>query len=80
MTRFTCPECGKEIQATCESSSKRMECPHCHDIVLVPARHARTTPAVPESAPAPGLIAWLGEGLRYTTCPQGQEVASHRSR
>lgn len=79
MTRFTCPECGKDIKAPCESSSKRMECPHCHDIVLVPTRQALIAPAAdPHDQQAPGLIAWVGEGIHYTTQPHADVVQRSR--
>jgi hypothetical protein len=75
MDHFNCPECGRSVEAPARGSPVRIECPHCHEIVLVPhARRGERSPGDPHRAtercadPADsGLLLWLNDGLRTTS-------------
>jgi hypothetical protein len=68
MDHFTCPECGRGVPTPAQPLPVRVECPHCHEIVLVP-RQLRA-PRQPHGNVDPadsGLLLWLGDGLSSTS-------------
>lgn len=70
MIQFKCPECGRSIETSAERSQKRVPCPHCLEVVLVPRE-----PKLPPSATAAtlqdsGLVPWLNDGMQATCVPQ----------
>jgi hypothetical protein len=75
MDHFTCPECGLSVPVPAQPLRVRVECPHCHEIVLVPRgmrgqRPPRSGAEGTECGADPqdsGLLLWLGDGLRSTS-------------
>jgi DNA-directed RNA polymerase subunit RPC12/RpoP len=73
MIQFKCPECGQSIEAAEAKSQKRIQCPYCLEIVLVP----RSALARNE-ADGDGLLPWLGAGLApmsVVACPDDESEA-----
>src|SRR5262245_20526770 len=51
---FACP-CGKQLQTASENAGKRVKCPSCGQILMIPAATAATNsrPAAPTRTPTP---------------------------
>ncbi len=59
MTNFDCPHCGQNLEGDDELAGKKIECPSCHESVIVPPRkHAALQPIEP-----PASLRRRGRGL-----------------
>ena len=79
MIQFKCPECGRSIETGDERSRKRIQCPQCLEVVLVPKATKQTTSAGPVSVEESGLVPWLNVGMRATCMPWSLDCESENA-
>jgi DNA-directed RNA polymerase subunit RPC12/RpoP len=73
--KSTCQNCGGDLEFDVEDTGKEIECPHCHQTILL---RAAFRPAPPKSAPLPQQVAAAPGNL--TTCPDCAKQVSRRAR
>ena len=77
--KSTCQNCGGDLEFDVEDTGKEIECPHCHQTILL---RAAFRPAPPESAPlrnGPPTMRWWHVKFQPTppkSAPLPQQVAA----
>ena len=82
--KFSCPQCGQHIQCDSGYSGSQINCPSCHQAIMVP--QAPRSAAAPVSAPAPAGLATKqstaapAAGSRFAGAPGEQPPAKGKSK
>jgi DNA-directed RNA polymerase subunit M/transcription elongation factor TFIIS len=66
---FDCPSCGKTLKAPEETAGKRIRCPHCKDVIVVPEpvyEAEEVAPPAPADEPAESGYGLQQEAPRRT--------------
>jgi len=82
--KFACPQCGQHIQCDSSYSGSQINCPSCHQAIVVP--QAPRSAAAPVSPPAPSGLATRhsttvpATGRRFAGAPGEQTPAKPQSK